>query len=78
MSEIKIDKGVPMPDRSEASNAGRSMVYPWKEMEIGDSFLLKSDVKTASRQCWAAAKRYAPRRFASRKTPEGYRVWRIA
>ena len=34
MTNIKIEKGVPMPD----SRASTGSVYPFEEMEVGDSF----------------------------------------
>ncbi len=31
---FKIEKNIPMPD----PRRGRTRIYPWKEMEVGDSF----------------------------------------
>lgn len=74
MAEFKIDKNVPMP--KGVRGPGKTK-YPWREMEVGDSFLLPASL--ASRGIVGASNnRYAPRRFAIRKTPEGYRIWRIA
>lgn len=37
MSEIKIEKGIPIPP---PSNGGRAPKYPFEGMEIGDSFTI--------------------------------------
>ena len=76
MAEIKIDKGVPMPRGS--SGRGRPARYPWLQMEVGDCFLVPPDSKHPGALIGKANEQYAPRRFASRKTPEGHRIWRIA
>ncbi len=74
MSEkVKIDKGIPVPEAR-----GMMRRYPWSEMEIDDSFLLKSDVKSNSSHVSLANKRYAPKRFTSRRLSDGSRrIWRI-
>lgn len=72
MSDIKIDKNVPM------LKAARG--YPFKTMEIGDSFLVPSDISEVYQKTIAGMgnRQHKPMRFRSKKTPEGYRVWRIA
>lgn len=74
MSGIKIDTGVPM-------NRGTNAKYPWKEMNVGDSFVFPETVKITSVYAFAtqANKNHAPRKFATRKQADGtYRCWRIA
>jgi len=64
---IIIDKGVAMPTEN-----GRCK-YPWKDMEVGDSFSLpKLSISTG-----AVNERYKPKKFVARKDGDGYRVWRI-
>lgn len=71
---IAIEKGIPMP----ASQAGRHRLYPWNEMEVGDSFLMPvTRGQTALNQCQKASARYG-RKFSVRKVEGGYRVWRVA
>lgn len=41
MSEIKIDKGVPIP-----TEVHKNRKYPWYEMEVGDSFFAKNAYST--------------------------------
>ena len=38
---LKVQKNIPMPDIPH--NVGRPRIYPWYEMEIGDSFLVPTD-----------------------------------
>lgn len=74
---IKIDKDVPMP-----ANAGsKSHVYPFQNMEVGDSFFAAG--KTGD-QLTNAAAHYRKRNswgFSCRNTVEnevkGARIWRI-
>lgn len=66
---IKISKGIPAP-----SSRGRRPKYPWHEMKIGDSFLIKNDTTF---MVGNANTRYAPKRFTSAREKRGIRVWRI-
>jgi hypothetical protein len=75
MAEIKIDKGAPMP---KGVRTVENYKYPWAEMEVGDSFLAPKHLKYFKNLVSHPNKRYAPRRFTARKTPEGYRIWRVA
>lgn len=73
---IAIDKDVPL---SPPIGAGRPAKYPLHLMEVGDSFLVPSPSKYLSCLVFRANKRFAPRRFASRRLEDGgLRVWRIA
>jgi hypothetical protein len=66
--EMKIEKGIPMPH-----------AYPFAQMEVGDSFVLPTNIKRVT--AWIAAKRYADKHnveFATRTTEDGsIRLWRI-
>jgi len=66
---IEIEKGIAIPERNLSS--GRACKYPWKTMEIGDSFFV-SDTKPNSGM---ASKIYG-RKFVSRTVDGGIRVWR--
>jgi hypothetical protein len=76
---IKIDKGIPIPERQD--RRGRGYKYPFQYMEVGDSFLFPdnkpSNKTTVYSIAFAWNKKYAPRQMAVRKTEEGYRCWRI-
>ncbi len=80
MDEIKIEKGVPMGRTRFAAKK-----YPLFEMEVGDSFLVPSNVRQAAaygigreaNQRAILAGR--PHRFKTGKISDGvYRVWRVA
>lgn len=71
MKTVKVDKKVPIPE------IGRPCKYPWKTMEVGDSFFVTGAASHAfSGQACMAARR-AGRRFTTRSLPNGCRVWRI-
>ena len=66
-----IEKGIPMPEPRE------TQPYPWGEMEVGDSFLARTNnVRTVGPMCTKAARKTGFK-FAYRKTEEGIRVWRV-
>ena len=79
-TEIKIDKGVPM----KIGRMGHHKSYPWDDMDVGDSFLLPSDLSPQSSYSVARDANLrgigngTNRKFKVSKTPEGYRCWRIA
>lgn len=75
MAAIKIDKGIPF---QPVKRGKRDSKYPWMEMEIGDSFLFPANLKksTACNNASFASKRHG-KKFVVRKTPEGYRCWRV-
>lgn len=64
---IKIEPGIPMPAK-----------FPFAEMKVGDSFLVPA--KASKNTVAVYATRHARKtgtKFTVRKTPEGYRCWRI-
>jgi hypothetical protein len=75
MAVIKIDKGIPF---QQVIRGKRDSKYPWIEMEIGDSFLFPANLKksTASNNASFASRSHG-KKFIVRKTPEGYRCWRV-
>ena len=73
--EIKIETGIPMPPG--LGQRGRSRKYPWREMKVGDSFL----VPGVTRQKWRSApagEKATGFKFATRAVEGGIRVWRVA
>lgn len=69
MTRYKIEKGVPIPE----SNAQ----YPWKEMEVGDSFTVPIEKKRrleSARYAWG--KRYG-KKFTVKAEGDKARIWRI-
>lgn len=78
MNGIQIEKGVAMPTRNET--VGRAPKYPWSSMQVGDSFLIPKGTKRTSVD--SSGRSWSKRNggtvvFASRKTDEGYRIWRV-
>ena len=73
-SQIKVDKAVPIP--LPAYGPGRPPKYPFHSMEVGDSFLADElsagYVKVRASTYGAGARK----KFVTRKTAEGLRVWR--
>lgn len=71
--EFTIDHDIPLPPK----RTGRTVNYPYEEMEVGDSFAVPNLAGVQS--AYAANKRYRDRYYCTRKLPEGgYRVWRTA
>lgn len=78
MAQIKIDKGIPIPERRTHTK------FPFADMEIGDSFFVpakQTKMSTLAARVSVARKRHAPRSFllakVTEKKIEGTRVWRI-
>lgn len=74
---IRVDKGLPLPGRGGAANGK----YPWRSMQVGDSFLVKSQDEAECASC--AARRFATYhgitfRTTRRSVAGGYRIWRTA
>ena len=68
----KIEKGIEIPE----SGSGVPK-YPWKEMEVGDSFFVKNvPYNTLHSSTSYAGSRYHMK-FSARKVEGGYRIWRI-
>jgi hypothetical protein len=69
----EIEKNVALPP--EPNTLG---IYPWRELEIGDSFFVKDKKKNnISNMASQAGKRMA-RKFTIRAMEGGIRVWRTA
>jgi hypothetical protein len=69
-----IEKGIPVPlFRTSGS------IYPFRLMEVGDSFLLadESMVKRARASANVTGKRMGAK-FACRKVADGWRFWRVS
>ena len=69
---IEITKGLPTP-------RGRKSKYPFRDMEVGDSFFSPGNSVIGIHGC---ARRHRPMKFTCRSVVEdgvaGIRVWRIA
>lgn len=82
---FKIEKGIDIPPVDRKYKPRRSK-YPWNEMEVGDSFVVKDYKKTKLGFATPISglgntfmkSRGAAKRFSQRETSEGLRVWRVA
>jgi len=73
---VKVDKNIPLPAEYPG---GRPEMYPWRTMDIGDSFFVEGDVISPdriSRRIYQANRR-TERKFTWRREEAGSRVWRI-
>jgi len=70
---FKIEKGIPIG----MTRIGRPL-YPFKEMKVGDSFLVErpEDVILVRSAAYTSAARLGMK-FSCRKAGDGMRVWRI-
>lgn len=71
--QMKIEKGLPIPDPPKR--------YPYKNMEIGDSFFIAGD-NAGKNMYWvyvsaSSAGKRLKRKFSARKCDGGMRVWRV-
>jgi hypothetical protein len=71
---IKVEKGIPIPARG----SNRGSTYPYKQLEVGDSFYVKG--KTAAKFSASAYNqaRKAGIKVTVRNEKDGVRVWRTA
>lgn len=73
MTQFKIEKGVPAPTDGRNGKAK----YPWREMEVGDSFFIPGITSTVLGGSIANARRRTGFEFVSRNEGGGVRVWRV-
>jgi hypothetical protein len=77
---VSIDKGVPIPGAHRAG--GRQPKYPWREMEVGDSFFVPKpegkDLRQLMARLASQACYYKPLIFTTRGVDGGVRVWRTS
>ena len=71
----RIDKNISLPITDYYLARGGRRIYPWLEIEVGESFLLRSPNDSGGYVNYAN-RHYAPRHFISSCTSEGTRIWR--
>jgi len=86
-SFLPVEKGIPIPPlkRGGRPRGSKQVNFPWREMEVGDSFLIPGRTHlhnaTPRRSAVAAGKAVKgieERSYTSRLMPEGVRVWRTS
>lgn len=68
---VPIEKGVPIPHRRSSPK------YPWRQMEVGDSFFAAGARQPSLRQQAYAVTRRIGWKFIVRQAEGGCRVWRV-
>jgi hypothetical protein len=69
---IEIQKDIPLPAEKKRN------VYPYKEMDIGESFLVKEGkIQIVCNANYRAGK-VSGKKFIARREGDGVRVWRTA
>ena len=71
---IKIDKGVPI---SRLQRSGRRGIYPWQDMEVGDSFFAPDQTVTQMAGAASSNHKSTGRKYSCRTVDGGVRVWRV-
>lgn len=70
---VQIEKGIALPPRGKA---GRPSVYPWKQMEVGDSFVMATP--DGYKRALQASNAHKPLRFKARRIGDNsFRIWRV-
>lgn len=75
---MNIDKNIPIP---QSGGRVRPSLYPFAEMEIGDSVFFPDEPRgSRSKPSIASAQlgRYRGWKFSSRAMDGGVRIWRVA
>lgn len=73
-NDVKIDKDVPLP----ASGRSSGPAWPFRAMEIGDSFSFSRSQMSAVRSAATYEQRVAPeKKFTIRTLPHEIRCWRV-
>lgn len=73
---IVVEKNIPMPGQ------GRNCIYPWRAMEVGDSFFVPGKTAREMSAGKSIAQRLTTFKFTQRSVVEnevkGVRIWRTA
>lgn len=72
-----VDKNIPIPVDRRRFNRGRPIKYPWRTLELGESFEIATGLKTAQSYASTFGKKIG-RKFTARAMDDGsIRVWRL-
>lgn len=76
---IEIEKGIPIPPARQPGVKAKS---PRHEMEVGDSYFVKTSARDAcvvegnKARCWG--RKNGGKKFSTRQVEGGVRIWRVA
>lgn len=73
-SKIMVSRDVPIPPPE--GGRGAVPIYPWRDIDVGESFVHPGSRNAATAMIQYATKQTG-RRFTSRKEGSGYRIWRV-
>lgn len=76
MSQFAIEKGVPIPPSATGPKSGSK--YPYREMEVGDSFFVPGGKRSTVSGVLQSRHARPHGKFTLRTVDGGVRVWRIA
>jgi len=74
--KVQIESGIPIPDDRRVNLDSKAPKYPWRHLQIGESFVAPAHASTSVTR---ANKVYGDRKFTARRLGDGTcRFWRIA
>jgi hypothetical protein len=76
MAGYTIEKGVPILPQKRPG-AGRKSKYPFRDMEVGDSFMALGVAPITVRRAAYWSGRRLNKKFMTRTVEGGVRVWRV-
>jgi len=74
MDDIKIDKGIPLPQKRTRIIKAYDL---YQKMEVGDSVLIKESERTKLHDAIRVMEGTSKGKLSFRREDNGFRVWRI-
>lgn len=71
---FQIERGIPIP----TYRRGRRGLYPFREMKVGDSFVVEKTKKASAQRAASFYGKNHGQVFTARSVPEGVRIWRVS
>lgn len=71
---IQIERGIPVPSH----NKGRRGLYPFRDMQVGDSFVVDQRRKASAQRAASFYGKSHGQVFTARSVPDGVRIWRVS
>ena len=73
---LEIEKGVPIPET--LPRPGKPGKYPFRSMEVGDSFVAPIEKKNSIYSSMSRIGKNLGRKYSSERNEYTIRVWRVA
>jgi hypothetical protein len=78
---VNIEKNIPLPVGRAGNGSGRAPVYPFRLMEVGDSFMVPAqtdkEFARVEQAAYRANRNKSGCKYTARRVDGGIRVWRI-